>query len=111
MVRAARTDFGDGLQNNSNRHISSSGYNKSNKSNSEYIATGRTRSDDTEVQILGKKHSSKRGSIEISQAANVHSNYTKFATEDKNNFAVPGKKLKVIFASSHCIKKDTVNQA
>jgi hypothetical protein len=104
MVRAARNDFRDGFQNNGNRHVSSSGYHANNKGNSESVS-GRNASGDNEVQILSTKHSFKRGNIEISQAADVHSDSKKSATKDKDTFAIPGKRLKVKYAWLDCIKK------
>jgi hypothetical protein len=103
-VRAARNEVGDGFQNNSKRHVSSSGYHANNKGNSESVS-GRNASDDNEVQIWTTKQSFKRGNIEISQAADVHSDSKKSATKDKDTFAIPGKRLKVKLTSLDCIKK------
>lgn len=110
IIKAVRVDYGDDLQNSSNRRVNSSGYNANNKSNSESIS-GSNQSGDSEVQIISKKHPFKRGNIEISHTANVNSESMKSASTEKNNFTVPDKRSKVILcitsASLYCINKTT----
>lgn len=103
IVRAARADYSDGLQKTSGRHASSSGYNINNMGDSDSVSGG-NHDDDNEVQMLSAKYPYKRGNIEVSQPANIHSDSMKPPSKEKKNFVGSSKKPKVIFTLLYRVK-------